>query len=141
MAGFIHKNNFLLELAQISTFGWVKELCYRTLTNGVIDATGIQVVYDLFVSKGAAVSAEPAETPEQGLRLTKLVHEGGVNALKAGSEMAFQGDKGQETFGSWLRVQGHIRFKVQGSRFMIISNNMAYEKKEYKKRIEGCHNL
>ena len=89
MAGFIHKNNFLLELAQLSTFGWVKELCYRTLTNGVINAAGVQVVYDLFVSHGAAVSAEPAETPEQELRITKLVHEGGVNALKAGSEMAF----------------------------------------------------
>lgn len=89
MAGFIHNNNVLLELSRITTFGWVKELCYRTLTNGVLDEADLQVVYDLFVGIGTHVSAEPAVTPEQELRLTKLTHVEGVNALEAGNEMAF----------------------------------------------------
>lgn len=89
MAGFIHINNVLLELSRITTFGWVKELCYRTLNNGVLDEAGLQVIYDLFAGGGAAVSAEPAITPEQVLRLTKMTHVEGVNALKAGTEIAF----------------------------------------------------
>ena len=32
--------------------------------------------------------------------------------------------------GEWFMVNGYIRFKVNG-----------YYLKEYKKRIEGCHNL
>ena len=39
--------------------------------------------------------------------------------------------------GSWLRVNG--LFRVHGSR--LLPTYMAYEKKDYKKRIEGCHNL
>ena len=89
MAGFIHNNNVLLELSRITTFGWVKELCYRTLNNGVLDEAGLQVVYDLFVANRAAMSAEPAVTPEQELRLMKLTHVEGVNALKAGTEIVF----------------------------------------------------
>lgn len=89
MAGFIHNNNVLLEMSRITTFGWVKELCYRTLTNGVLDEAGLQVIYELFITNRAAVSAEPALTPEQELRLTKLTHVEGVNALEAGNEMFF----------------------------------------------------
>lgn len=37
----------------------------------------------------------------------------------------------RSNFGSW--------FKVNDS--WLLPTNMAYEKKEYKKRIEGCHNL
>lgn len=89
MAGFIHNNNVLLELSRITTFGWVKELCYRTLINGVLDEADLQVIYELFITNRAAVSAEPALTPEQELRLTKLTHVEGVNALEAGNEMIF----------------------------------------------------
>ena len=89
MAGFIHDNNVLLELSRIITFGWVKELCFRTLISGVLDEAGLQVVYNLFVGNGAAISAEPAVTPEQELRITKLTHTDGVNALKDGTEIVF----------------------------------------------------
>ena len=89
MGAFIHSNNVLLELSRMTTNGWVKELCYRTLTNGVLDNNGLQAVFELFVTNGVAASAEPAVTEEQQLRLTKLVHQDGVNALKAGSEMNF----------------------------------------------------
>ena len=42
-----------------------------------------------------------------------------------------------DSWQNWFMVQGNT-----GSGFMITSNQyMAYEKKEYKKRIEGCHNL
>ena len=89
MAGFIHNNNVLLELSRTTTFGWVKELCYRTLANGVLDEAGLQAVYNLFIGDGAAVSAEPAVTPEQELRLTKMTHVEGVNALQTGTEISF----------------------------------------------------
>lgn len=89
MGAFIHSNNVLLELSRMTTNGWVKELCYRTLASGVLDDNGLQAVYDLFVSNGMATSAEPIISSEQQLRLTKLVHREGVNAIKAGSEMNF----------------------------------------------------
>ena len=89
MGAFVHQNNALLELARMTTFGWVKELCYRTLANGVLDNNGLQAVFDLFVSNGVALSVEPAVSSEQQLRLTKFVHQEGVNALKTGSEMNF----------------------------------------------------
>lgn len=89
MGAFIHQKNVLLELTRMTTFGWVKELCYRTLSNGVLDDNGLQTVFDLLISNGVAVTAEPAVSPEQELRLTKLLHLEGVNALNAGAEMNF----------------------------------------------------
>ena len=89
MGAFIHQNNVLLEVSRMTTFGWVKELCYRTLANGVLDNNGLQAVFDLFVSNEEAISAEPGVSAEQQLRLMRLVHQEGVNALKAGSEMNF----------------------------------------------------
>jgi hypothetical protein len=46
----------------------------------------------------------------------------------------------------WFIVNGNLWFKVKGMKRQngiskMKSTNMAYEKKEYKKRIEGCHNL
>ena len=73
----------------MTTFGWIKELCYRTLTDGVLGDTGLQVVLDIFVSNKSAVSTEPTVTSEQELRLAKLKHQEGVNALKSGAEINF----------------------------------------------------
>lgn len=89
MGNFIHRNNVLLELSRMTTFGWVKELCYRTLTDGVLDVTDLQVVFNLFVSNKSAVTVEPIVTSEQELRLSKLTHQEGVNALKSGTELNF----------------------------------------------------
>lgn len=49
MGAFIHINNVLLELSRMTTKGWVKELCYRTLASGVLDDNGLQGYADKLV--------------------------------------------------------------------------------------------
>lgn len=89
MGAFIHNNNALLGLARMTTFGWVKDLCYSTLAHGVLNEAELQTVFDTFIKREAASLPKPPVTPEQVLRLTKLTHLNGVNALKNGSEITF----------------------------------------------------
>ncbi len=89
MRAIIHNNNVLLNLSRSTTFGWVRELCHRTLLRGILSDADLQAVYDIFIAGGGTVTPSPAISPEHKLRLTKLVHVEGVNALKAGTEIAF----------------------------------------------------
>ena len=85
----IYSKNVLLETAKHSEHGWVKELCYQTLSYGELDDSHVQQVFDVFNAKASAVTPEPVPQADSRLQLVSLEHMGGVNALKAGEIIEF----------------------------------------------------
>ena len=87
----IHLPNVLIETARNSTTGWVKELCYQTIIrDGLLDTASLQNVFDVFMSGGPSITAEPTiEGDNEPLYLCGLKHISGVNRLKDYADIKF----------------------------------------------------
>lgn len=86
----VHSKNILIEFSRnLNLPGWLKELCYLTISNGYLSKAHLKKVYDIFVGEENAQSEEPKDSESDRLILRKLIHKSGVNALSDDSSIVF----------------------------------------------------
>lgn len=93
---YTHAKDYLLELAHDNkTRGWMKELIIRIVnSNGKLTDNDIDAIFQLLINNSACLSvipSIPSETSEV-IRLVKLVHHRGVNALAPEQVITFSND-------------------------------------------------
>lgn len=86
----VHSKNILIEFSRnLNLPGWLKELCYLTISKGYLSKEDLKKVYEIFVGEENAQSEEPKDSGAEQLCLRKLVHKSGVNALADDSSIVF----------------------------------------------------
>lgn len=90
MANIVYSRNILIEFTRAGHIpGWLKELCYRTVSEGYLSKNSLKGVCDIFISDDDAVMEEPQDIGTEQLSLGKLTHTAGVNALGEDSKIVF----------------------------------------------------
>lgn len=86
----VHSKNILIEFSRnLNLPGWLKELCYLSISKGYLSKEGLKKVYDIFVGEENAQSEEPKDSESDRLILRNLIHKSGVNALSDDSSIVF----------------------------------------------------
>lgn len=89
MATAVHSDNVLIEFSRTPELdGWVKELIYQTINaNGELSDSSINYIFNLLVNGNDATTPEPTIITPLELKLLKIKHVSGVNALAPNIEI------------------------------------------------------
>lgn len=133
-----HSDHVLIEIARTSSAGWVKELCYQTITkDGLLDDESLGIVYNAFLLGGGPITQEPdVDTDELPLSLCGLHHISGVNSLKEHADLKFCEEGITVLYGtngsgksSYFRVLNHLSGKSLAK--PVLPNIYATEEKPF----------